>query len=66
MSVIVNFISPVAEEIKQSKQVRMRLISQLSKDISRFLQKILKYFNSTSISTSFVLPSASFFSVVAL
>ena len=52
--------------MKQSKQVRMRLISQLSKDISRFLQKILKYFNSTSISTSFVLPSASFFSVVAL
>ena len=38
-------------------QVRMRLISQLINDISRVLQKLLKYFNGTTISTSFV-PSA--------
>ena len=31
----------------------MRLISQLIKDISRVLQRLLKYFNGTIISTSF-------------
>ena len=31
----------------------MRLISQLINDISRVLQKLLKHFNSTIISTSF-------------
>ena len=37
----------------------MRLISQLIKGISRVLQELLKYFNSTIILTSFVpLPSA--------
>ena len=36
----------------------MRLISQLINSISRVLQKLLKYFNGTAISTSFVLPSA--------
>ena len=48
--VIVNFIAPVAEEITQyADQVRMRLISQLTKSISRVLQKLLKYFNDTAI-----------------
>ena len=36
----------------------MRLISQLIIDISRVLQKLLKYFNGTAISTFFVLPAA--------
>ena len=35
-------------------QVRIRLIWQLISDISRVLQKLLKYFNGTIISTSFV------------
>ena len=35
-------------------QVRMRLISQLINGISRVLQKLLKYFNGTIISTFFV------------
>ena len=35
-------------------QVRIRLIWQLISDISRVLQKLLKYFNDTIISTSFV------------
>ena len=34
------------------------------KDISRALQKLLKYFNSTVISTSFVLPSSVLISVI--
>ena len=38
-------------------QVRMRLTSQLKRDISRVLQKSPKCFNETSISTSFVLPA---------
>ena len=42
----------------------MRLISQLIKDISRVIQKILKYFSSTAISTFFVLPSAGIFPVI--
>ena len=36
----------------------MRLTSQLINSISRVFQKLLKYFNGTIISTSFVLPSA--------
>ena len=35
----------------------MKLTSQLSNGISRVLQKLLKYFNGTNISTSFILPS---------
>ena len=42
----------------------MRLISQLINDISRVLQKLLKYFNGTVISTSFLLPLAGVFSVI--
>ena len=37
---------------------KIRITSQLINGISRVLQKILKYFNGTIISTSFVLPSA--------
>ena len=42
----------------------MRLISQLINGISRVLQKLLKYFNGTIISTSFVLPSVGVFPVI--
>ena len=42
--VIANFVAPIAEEITQSAdQVRMRLISQLIKTISRVSQKLLKF-----------------------
>ena len=41
-----------------SDQVKMRLISQLTKDISRVLQKLHTYFNDNNISTSFVPTSA--------
>ena len=37
--------------------VNMILISQLISGISKVLQKLLKYFNGTAISTFFVLPS---------
>ena len=37
-------------------QVRIRLILQLINSISRVLQKLLRYFNSTIILTSFVPP----------
>ena len=36
--------------------VKIRLTSQLIKGISKVLQKLLKYFNGTIISTSFVPP----------
>ena len=39
----------------------MRLISQLIKGI---LKVLLRYFNGTTVSTSFVLPGAGFFSVI--
>ena len=44
----------------------MRLISQLIKGISRVLQKLLKYFNGTTILTSFVLPVAGVFPVILI
>ena len=44
----------------------MRLISQLTKDISRVFQKLRKYFNGTAISTFFVLPSARVFLVILI
>ena len=44
--------------------VKMRLISQLISGISRVLQKLVKYFNGTAISTFFVLPSAGVFPVI--
>ena len=49
--VTANFVAPVAAEITQSSdQVRIRLISQLIRNISRVLQKLLQYFDGTSIS----------------
>ena len=45
-------------------QVKMRLISQLIKGISRVLQKLLKYFDYTAILTSFVLLAAGVFPVI--
>ena len=42
----------------------MRLTSQLINGISRVLQKLLKYFNGTIISTSFLLPAAGVFPVI--
>ena len=65
VSVILNLVSAVAEEITQdSDHVKIRLTSQLINGISRVLQKLLKYFNGTIISTSFVLPAAGVFPVV--
>ena len=47
-----------------SDQVKMRLISQSIKSISRVLQKLLKYFNGTIISTSFLPVTASVLPVI--
>ena len=64
VSVIENFPVPVGFVMTQvDDHVRIRLISQLIKDISRMLQKLLKYFNGATILTSFVLSAAGFFSV---
>ena len=62
-----NFVSPVAEEIIQSlNQVRLRLISQLIRDISRDLQKLRKHFNGIAFLTFFALPSARVFSIILI
>ena len=67
VSVILNFVFPVAVEITQfSDQVKMRLISQLINGISGVLQKLLKYFKGTAISTSFVFPAAGVFPVILI
>ena len=59
VSVISNPPAPVELVITQvDGHVKMKLTSQLINGISRVLQKLIKYFNSTIISTSFVLPSA--------
>ena len=42
----------------------MRLTSQLIKGISRVLQKLLKYFNRTIVSTSSISPSSSAWPVI--
>ena len=56
--VTANIVALVAEEITQFwDQVQTRLISLLIKDISRVLQKLLKYFKVTAILTPFVLPA---------
>ena len=44
--------------------VKLRLISQFIVDISRVLQKLLKYFNGTAVLTSFVLPLSVFLSII--
>lgn len=42
----------------------MRLVLKLTNSISRVLEKLLQYFNGTTISVSFVLKSAGFFPVI--
>ena len=44
----------------------MRLTSQLLKSISRVLQKLLKYFDDTSISKCFVFKAAEFFPLILI
>ena len=44
--------------IQLSDQSKISSISQLIKGISRFLQKLLRYFNGTIISTFFMSPSS--------
>ena len=64
-SVTANFPSTVELVITQSlDHVKIRLTSQLIKGISSVLQKLLKYFNGTIISTSFVLPLSGVFPVI--
>ena len=46
--VVILFPSEIAQFVDQ---VRVRLILQLIKGISRVIQKLLKYFNGTAIST---------------
>ena len=44
----------------------MRLISQLINGISRVLQKLLKYFNGTTVLISFVLLAVEVFPVILI
>ena len=46
----------VAKRTQVDDHVKIRLTSQLIKGISKVLQKLLKYFSGTIISTSFVPP----------
>ena len=64
MTVIESSVALVAEEKTQSADKLIRLISQLTKNISRLLYKLLKYFTGTTISTYFVLPTAWVFLVI--
>ena len=57
--------APVELVITQvDDHVNWRLILQIINGISRVLQKLLKYFESIIISTSFVLPSSGVFPVI--
>ena len=57
VSIFVNVVSLSTSEITQfADQVKVRLISELIKGISRVLLKLLKYFNGTAIS-AFITPS---------
>ena len=54
-----NFPTLVELVMTQSDDhINMRLILQLISDISKVLQKLLKYLNGTNILATFVLPSA--------
>ena len=65
MSVILNFVTQVAEEKTQvDDHVKTILTSQLISGISRVLQKWLKYFNGIIPSKSFVFPTAGVFPVI--
>ena len=62
---IANLPIPVGLVITQvDDHVKMRLNSQFINEISGVLQKLLKYFNFTIISTFFVLRSAGVFPVI--
>ena len=57
-----NFSLPVELVITQNdNHVKMKFTPQLTNGVSRVLEKLLKYFNGTIISLSFVLPSAGTF-----
>ena len=57
-----NWFATVLATTKQFYfQVRIRLISQLIGGISRVLQKLLRYFDGTIISTSFYVIDITFF-----
>ena len=65
VSVIASFPSPVELVITQSlDHVKIRLTSQLINVISSVLQNLLKCFNGTIISTSFVFPLLGVFPVI--
>ena len=65
LSVISNVSAPAELIMIQfDDHVRMRLISKLIKEIWRFVQKLLKYFDGTAISTPSVLPSPGIFPVI--
>ena len=65
VSVIANVPSSLKLVIKQClDHFKIRLTSQLINGISRVLQKLLKYFNGTIISASFVLPLLGVFPVI--
>ena len=48
------------DNVHEPHQVKVRLISQLIKGISRVIRNVLKDFNGTIISTSFLLLATSF------
>ena len=54
------------EMIQASDQVKMRLTSELINSISRVLQKLVKNFNGTPISTYFVFPATGAFPVTSI
>ena len=64
VSVIGNFFAQVAEKNNTLDLVKMRLMLKLVKRISRNLQKLLKYFDSTSILTSFLLLPTGVFAII--
>ena len=65
VSVISNLPEPEEIVITQvDDHVKIRLTSQLINSISIVLQKLLKYFNGTTISTFYILPPAESFYVI--
>ena len=64
VSVTGNFFAQVAEKNNTLDLVKMRLMLKLVKRISRNLQKLLKYFDSTSILTSFLLLPTGVFPII--
>ena len=50
--------------MQSADQVKIKLNSQLVNGIARILQKLLKYFNRTIISTFFITPSLSVWPVI--